>query len=162
MKFYILQREYDSLIGKLSEFKKEKEQLGKEMAEIMETSGSFTGNTPGFNETEQKVKHLENKITDSRNFLDKSVVVKDLSELDPDEITVYSRVSAFDIDAGKNLSYYIQYELPGKKSDDCVIVTPFSPIGSCLIGKKTGDKIDIKLPSKTLRLKILEIEKKTA
>ncbi len=129
------------------------------LGKIMENSGSFASKTPGFNETEGQVKILNQKIADLKNFLSQSKTLKDLSELKNNEVTIYSLISALNINTNKEIKYYIQHDFSGNKNGYTVI-TPLSPIGKCLINKKIGDNIKIELPKGNLELKIINIEKK--
>jgi len=159
MAIYISQKEYDSFSKKLADFEKEREKLQKTLGKIMETSGSFASKTPGFNETEDQVKIFNKKILDAKNLLSQAKILKDLSELNQNEVTIYSLVSALDINNNKEIKYYIQYNLSESKKS-FVIITPFSPIGKCLMGKKIGDEVKIEIPRGDTNLKIINIEKK--
>lgn len=159
MEIYISQKEYDSFSKKLSDFEKEREKLQKTLGKIMETSGSFASKTPGFNETEDQIKIFNKKILDVKNLLSGSKILKDLSEMKQDEVTIYSLVSVIDLDNNKETKYYIQHDFSGSKKD-FVIITPSSPVGRNLMGKKIGDNIKVELPKGNLQLKIINIEKK--
>lgn len=159
MKNYISQKEYDSFSKKLSDLEKEREKLYKTLGKIMETSGSFASKTPGFNEAEDQIKTLNKRIFDIKNLLSQSKILKDLSELKKNEVTIYSLISVIDINTNKEIKYYIQYDFSdGKK--DYKIITPFSPIGKSLIRKKISDILKIELSKGNLDLKIIGIEKK--
>lgn len=159
MEIYISQKEYDSFSKKLSELEKEREKSQKMLGKIMETSGSFASKTPGFNEVEGQVKTLNQKIADLKNFLSHSKILKDLSELKQDEVTIYSLISALDINTNKEIKYYIQHDFSGNKNG-YTVVTPLSPMGQCLMGKKVDKEIKIELPKGDLQFKIISIEKK--
>ncbi len=157
MGFFISRKEYDSFSKKLSEMEKEREKLQKMLGKIMETSGSFASKTPGFNEVEGQIINLNQKIADLKNFLSQSKILKDLSELRKDEVTIYSLISALDINTNKEIKYYIQHDFSGDKNG-YKIITLTSPIGQCLMGKKAGDEIEVKIPLENMRLKIINIE----
>jgi len=158
MTVYISQKEYDSFTNKLADFEKDREKLQRTLGKIMENSGSFASKTPGFNETEDQIKILNKKIIDVKNLLGQSIIIKDLSKLKKDEITIYSLITTVDIN-NKKIKYYIQHDsLDNKK--DFVIITPLSPVGQGLMGKKTGDEIEIVIPRGNLKLKVINIEKK--
>lgn len=159
MAIYISQKEYDGFSKKLSDLEKEREKLQRTLGKIMETSGSSTGKTPGFNETEDQVKNLNKRILDVKNILSRAKILKDLSELKKSEVTIYSLVSVLDINTNKEIKYYIQHDFSDSKKD-FVIITPSSPVGRNLIGKKIGENIKIELPKGNLELKIINIEKK--
>lgn len=157
MHMYISQKEFDSFNQKLANLKKEKDKLMKTLGKIMETSGSFASKTPGFNETENQIKNLDRKIAELSNFLNKSAIIKDISCLKPDEVSIYSLVSVLDTDNQKEIKYYIQYE-SNNNAKKYRIASLGSPIGVALIGKRVGDKIRIELLQQTLNLEIIKIE----
>lgn len=68
-------------------------------------------------------------------------------------------VSAFNINNDKEIKYYIQHNLTDSKKD-FIVITPFSPVGKNLMGKKVGDEVEIEIPHGNLKLKIIGIEKK--
>ncbi len=159
MSVYISQKEYDKFIEKLAGLEKEKEGENKKLGKIMETSGSFASKTPGFNETESHIKILNQKIFEIKKLLSGSKILKDASELKKDKITIYSLVTVIDLNNNEEIRYYIQHDFgDGKK--DFMTITPFSPIGKNLMGKKIGDEVSIELPREDLKLKIINIEKK--
>lgn len=159
MTIFISQKEYDDFGRKLLEFEKERERLQKELGKIMENSGSFASKTPGFNETEDSLKRINKRVAETKNFLNQVKTLKDLSELNQGEVTIYSLISCLDLSANKKIKYYIQHNLSDIKKD-AVIITPFSPVGKSLMGKKTGDKVEVIIPRGNLKLKIISIEKK--
>jgi transcription elongation factor GreA len=159
MAVYISQKEYGSFSKKLANLEKKREKLQKTLGKIMETSGSSTSKTPGFNEAEDQIKIFNKKILDVKNLLSQSKILKDLSELKKSEVTIYSFVSVLDINTNKEIKYYIQHDFSDSKKD-FVIITPSSPVGRNLIGKKIGDNVKVGLPKGNLELKIINIEKK--
>jgi len=155
---FISQKEYDGFVKKLAGFEEERGKLQKMLGKIMETSGSFASKTPGFNETEDQVKIFNKKISDLKNFLAQARIVKNLSELDQNEATIYSLITCLDINSNKEIKYYIQHD-PSEQKKDYKIITPSSPVATHLIGKKINDKIKLELPKGILELKIISIEK---
>ncbi|TSD02742.1 MAG: transcription elongation factor GreA [Parcubacteria group bacterium Athens0714_26] len=156
---FISQKEYDIFQKKLDILGKNRERLSKKLGQIMETSGSFASKTPGFNEAEDELKITNKRIKEIKDFLNQTKIIKDILELSHDEITIYSLVYTEDLNTKEKLNYYIQHDFSDSKNADYKIVTPGSPVGKVLIGKKVGDIIETKLPQKNLKLNIIEIKK---
>ncbi len=160
MKNYISQKEYDNFNQTISNLQKEREKLEKTLGKIMENSGSFASKTPAFNETEGLIKNLDQKIESIKFFLNNATVIKNWSMLPHGEIAVYSFVTALDAVSKKQIQYYIQHKVLFNKETAYLSITPNSPIGKALIGKKIGEKVLITLPQKILELEIINIENK--
>jgi len=137
----------------LDKCRQDKSALGKKLGKIMSTSGSFATKTPGYSETEDTIRVVEGKISQYNQILNNTTLIKDVNTLPNDNIGIYSKVVAKD-ENGKLKKYYICHVL-NNSIKDALVVTPKSPIGMALIGKKNNDVIQIVLPKGEIKLTIM-------
>ena len=90
---------------------------------------------------------LERRITMLRNRLDRAVVVDEDVAAASDTVGVGSRVEIED-EQGERLEVEIS-SVGG--------VSPDSPVGRALLGRKVGDEVDIEAPSGSWRARILSL-----
>ncbi len=149
--------EISTIKSEINKCHQEKKEFGKQLGRIMSNSGSFAANTPGYTETEDLIKIVEGKIEQYNQILKQTTPIKDVAELPQEYITIYSKVVTKD-QAGKTMKYYICH-LPEKSNLKGVAsLTPRSPVGIALIGKKNKDVIQIELPKGKVELTIIKHE----
>ena len=90
---------------------------------------------------------LERRITMLRNRLDRAVVVDEDVAAASDTVGVGTRVEIED-EQGERLEVEIS-SVGG--------VSPDSPVGRALLGRKVGDEVDIEAPSGSWRARILSL-----
>ena len=79
-----------------------------------------------------------------------------LSDVKSDEISVGSTVKLYDEEFDEELEYKILGTTESNPAKG--VISNHSPVGSALIGHKKGDVISVKLPTGTVKYKILEIK----
>ena len=96
---------------------------------------------------EGRIKELEAKIADAQ--------VIDTSQLSSDKVVFGTTVTLLDIETKQKK----QYTLVGQGEADLKNgqISVQSPVGKSLIGHKTGDKVTVATPAKTIQYQILEI-----
>jgi transcription elongation factor GreA len=97
---------------------------------------------------EQRIAALEEKLRAAR--------VIDTSEVGGDVISIGSHVTLSDIERKQTLKYQIVGSaeadpMEGRLSNE-------SPVGRALIGRKSGEKLDVDVPQGKLKLKIVAIK----
>ena len=97
---------------------------------------------------EQRIAALEEKLRAAR--------VIDTSEVGGDVISIGSHVTLNDIERKQTLKYQIVGSaeadpMEGRLSNE-------SPVGRALIGRKSGEKVDVDVPKGKLKLKIVAIK----
>jgi transcription elongation factor GreA len=97
---------------------------------------------------EQRIAALEEKLRAAR--------VIDTSEVGGDVISIGSHVTLNDVERKQTLEYQIVGSaeadpMEGRLSNE-------SPVGRALIGRKSGEKIDVDVPKGKLKLKIVAIK----
>lgn len=98
---------------------------------------------------EKRIAELEMKLANSE-MLDDTKMAKD-------EALIGATLRLKDMDSGEELKYTLVAELEADYSQGKISVT--SPIGASLLGYKKNAIVKIKVPSGTLRYKILDISR---
>ncbi|CEP68983.1 Transcription elongation factor GreA/GreB [Moorella glycerini] len=96
---------------------------------------------------EGRILTLEKKLRNAR--------VIDASEVPGDVVSLGSRVTLKDMDAGEEL----QYEIVGSMEADPAEnrISNESPVGKAILGHRIGEIINIQVPAGTLRYQIIDI-----
>jgi transcription elongation factor GreA len=96
---------------------------------------------------EGRILTLEKKLRNAR--------VIDASEVPGDVVSLGSRVTLKDLDAGEEL----QYEIVGSMEADPAEnrISNESPVGKAILGHRIGEIINIQVPAETLRYQIVNI-----
>lgn len=99
--------------------------------------------------------HLESKIMKIKSTIANSRVI-DVSKLDTNSVQLLSRVTILNTKTKAKMTYTIVPETEGSdlKAGKISLTTP---IAKGLIGKKVGDKAEIKVPAGVMTFEILEI-----
>jgi len=99
--------------------------------------------------------HLESKIMKIKSTIANSRVI-DVSKLDNSSVQLLSRVTILNTKTKAKMTYTIVPETEGSdlKAGKISLTTP---IAKGLIGKKVGDKAEIKVPAGLMTFEILEI-----
>lgn len=98
--------------------------------------------------------HLEMKIAKLEDILLRAQVI-DVNVLDKDKVHILSRVKLQDQRSKEIIEYLLVAPEEADFEKNKISVT--SPIGKGLLGKKTGESVEIKVPAGLLIYKILEI-----
>lgn len=97
---------------------------------------------------------LQAKINDMSDRLARAAIV-DTSSLPKDTVAFGSRVKVMDLDLDEEEVYELVG--PGQENPDKGRILTGSPIGQGLLGRKTGETVEIPVPRGTIRFKVLEI-----
>ena len=99
---------------------------------------------------------LEARIRNLDDKLARSAVVDEYS-VDTDAAVLGSVVQLRDINRDRQLTYTLVGEIEADFAAGRISVT--SLVGKALIGKQTGDTIEVQVPAGTLRFEVLEISR---
>ena len=130
----------------------------KEVAEKIKEAreqGDLSENAE-YDAAKDEQRDIEARIEEIEKILKNAeVVVED--EVDLDKISVGCKVRVYDMEFEEEMELKIvgsteANSLQGKISNE-------SPVGKALIGAKTGDVVDVKLPTGVMQYKILEIQR---
>ena len=87
--------------------------------------------------------------------LDKAKIVKP-ADIPPDVVTMNSRVRVKDITVGRE--FVCQIVFPKDADSGLNRISILAPIGSALLGYRSGSTVEWQMPSGTRRLKVLSVE----
>lgn len=135
-----------------------KTQKRKEVAEKIKHARGFgdLSENSEYDEAKDEQAKVELRIVELEKMLKNAKVIDD-SELNLDIVSVGTKLKIFDYEYDEELEYSIVGSTEadpskGKISDE-------SPIGKALLGKKTGDIVDVETPGGVIKVKILDIGK---
>ncbi|MGN0000632.1 MAG: transcription elongation factor GreA [Marinilabiliaceae bacterium] len=99
--------------------------------------------------------HLEAKIMKLKSIIANSRII-DVSKLDASSVQLLSKVTILNTKNNAKMTYTIVPETEGSdlKAGKISLSTP---IAKGLIGKKVGDKVDIKVPAGLMTFEVLDI-----
>jgi regulator of nucleoside diphosphate kinase len=95
------------------------------------------------------------RLDDLENELRRAIVVKS-GEVPPDVVTMNSRVRIQDLGRGGEHTYQIVFPEDADLDENRISV--LAPIGTALIGYRTGTTVEWRVPSGTRRFRILDVE----
>ena len=109
-----------------------------------------------YDEAKAEQGKVESRIHELEEIL-KTVIVIDDSEIQTDVVNIGAIVTVFNKTAGREIEYTIvgateANPFKGKISDR-------SPIGKAIMGKKTGDTVEVETPAGVITVDILNIRK---
>ncbi len=99
---------------------------------------------------------LELKISKMEEILSNARLI-DESTLDVTKVLILSKVKIKNVANGATMSYTLVAENEADLKAGKISVD--SPIGKGLLGKKVGDKVDIKVPSGVMKFEIVELSR---
>lgn len=98
---------------------------------------------------ELKISKLEEIISNAR--------IIDESQMDTSKVLILSKVKIKNMTSGAMMSYTLVAENEANLKEGKISVN--SPIAQGLLGKKVGDVAEVKVPSGTVKVKVLEISR---
>ncbi len=151
---YLTKEQYEKLKKELEILKIEERARVAERIKKAKEFGDLSENSEYASALEEQ-KELERRIFELENLLKQAKIAKTTAGGEKDKVEIGSKVKVKDLDTKKIYQFEIvsfgeSDPLSGKISTD-------SPVGKALLDKRVGDEVEIVLPKKTLRYKILEI-----
>jgi regulator of nucleoside diphosphate kinase len=95
------------------------------------------------------------RLDELESELNRATIV-DLNEVPADVVTMNSRVRIKDLSSGRELTYQIVFPKDADISQNRISV--LAPIGTALLGYRTGASVEWRVPSGIRRLRILDVE----
>lgn len=130
----------------------------KEVAERLKVAISFgdLSENAEYDEAKKEQAALEERIMKLENMIRVAVII-DESSVDLDTITIGSIVKIYD----EEFEEEIEYTIVGSAEADPYAgkISNESPIGRALLGKKSGEEIEVNVPDGIIKLKILDIKR---
>lgn len=129
----------------------------KEALAIARSFGDLSENSE-YDEAKNEQAKVETRINELEEIL-KNVVVVNEDELESDVANMGMTVKVYDEEFDEEL----EYNIVGTNEADPLKnnISDQSPIGIALIGKRVGDVAEVEAPAGIIKLKILEIRKKS-
>ena len=162
MKNILLPKDYEYLSQTLENLSKESKVLTKKLGEAAAHGGAVPFQIPEYQAIDDKLKVLINKAGQIKKILSESKATP-FEKINEKNIGLYSLVKVGDVDTEQSSNYYIIHPELADRIEfetDTLPVSPGSPVGQALIGKKPGNTVKIKLPKSKKTLKITSFEKK--
>jgi len=104
----------------------------------------------------EEQQHLELKISKLEHTLSRAKLIE-AKDLPNDKIYILSRVKLKDLNSNEVFEYLLVS--PEESNFEQNKISVASPIGKALLGKTTGESVDIKVPVGMLKYKILEVNR---
>lgn len=95
------------------------------------------------------------RLDELENELRRAVVVRSC-EVQPDVVTMNSRVRIQDLDSGRDFTYQVVFPKDANLAQNRISI--LAPIGTALIGYRAGSAVEWRVPSGRRRFRILEVE----
>jgi transcription elongation factor GreA len=107
-----------------------------------------------YDAAKEEQQHLELRIAKLETTLSRAKIIQ-ASDLPNDKIYILSRVRLKDLKNNQVYEYLLVSPEESDFENNKISVT--SPIGKALLGKKPGDKLEVKAPVGLLKYEILEV-----
>ncbi len=155
MKEYRLTKEgYDKLIEEKEDLiSNKRKEVAERLRDAKDNAGDLSENTE-YEYAKNEQAFIEGRLEQINVILDKHVIID--GNGNKDIIDLGSTIEVKDLDSNEKRKYLLVSSVESdpenhKISDD-------SPIGKALLGKKTGEEVQIKTPRSIIRFKVLEIK----
>jgi transcription elongation factor GreA len=109
-----------------------------------------------YDAAKEEQQHLELKINKLEHTLSRAKIIE-AKDLPNDKIYILSRVKLKDLKTDREFEYLLVSPEESNFEDGKVSVT--SPIGKALLGKHSGESVEIKVPAGLLHYKILDVNR---
>ncbi|MEO6884078.1 MAG: transcription elongation factor GreA [Bacteroidia bacterium] len=133
---------------------KERSSISKQIAEARD-KGDLSENAE-YDAAKEAQGLLELKISKMEQVLNNARLI-DQSQLDNSKVLILSKVKIKNIKNGATMVYTLVAENEADLKAGKISIN--SPIAHGLLGKKVGDKVDIKVPSGSVQFQIIEISR---
>jgi len=151
---YLTQEGYEKLVNDLEQLKTVKRRALSKAIGDARALGDISENAE-YDAARDAQAHNEKQI---HELEDKLARVRILDQNIPkDEVLIGATVKLKDLDTDEDLEYTLVSELEADYSQNKISVN--SPVGAGLLGHKQNEVAEIKIPSGTLRYKIIQISR---
>lgn len=129
----------------------------KIVAEIKRTRelGDLSENAE-YHAAKETQRHLERRISDIEDKLSRARTF-DTDKIPSDKVYLLAKVTVKDLSDGEEIMYTVAP--PDEVDVDNDVISVKSPIGSALLGKAVGDKVNVKVPAGTIKYEIMKISR---
>ncbi|MCC6721891.1 MAG: transcription elongation factor GreA [Bacteroidia bacterium] len=150
---YMTKEGFEALIKEIEQLEKvERPRISAQIAEARE-KGDLSENAE-YDAAKEAQGLLEMKIVKLKAILSESRII-DETKIDLSKVGILTKVTVLNLKTNTKVSYIIVSEKEANIKTGKI--SSKSPIGLGLLGKKVGDKVEIKIPAGTINFEILEI-----
>lgn len=130
----------------------------KEVADRIKVAISFgdISENAEYDEAKNEQAQVEERIMKLENMIRKAVII-DESSIDINVVTIGSIVKVKDLEFEDEDEYTIVGSAEADPYDGKI--SNESPVGKALLGRRTGDTVDVQVPDGTAKFEILEIRR---
>ncbi|RDY22985.1 transcription elongation factor GreA [Romboutsia maritimum] len=130
----------------------------REVAERIKVAISFgdISENAEYDEAKNEQAQLEERIMKLENMIRKATII-DESKIDLNKVTIGSIVKVNDIEFDEEVEYTIVGSAEADPYDGKI--SNESPVGKALLGRGTGEVVDVHVPDGVAKFKILEIRR---
>ena len=154
MKEYRITHEgHEKLLKDLDELVRVKRKEIAERLKEAKTAGGDLSENLEYEYVKNEQAFVEGRIEQISDILQNFVIVE--KKVNKDTVDIGSIVVVRDFDLNKNRKFEIVSSIEAEPSQ--MKISDESPLGRALLGKKIKDEITVKTPSKTFRLKVIDI-----
>ena len=150
---YMTEEGYNKLRDEIAHLESvERPKISKQIGEARD-KGDLSENAE-YDAAKEAQGMLEAKISQLKGVLASARLI-DAKDIGTDSVKIMNRVTMKNLKTNKLMTYTLVSETEADFKQGKIAVN--SPIGQGLMGKKKGDKVDIKIPSGVLSVEIIEI-----
>jgi len=152
---YLTEEGMEKLKGDLHQLKYVKRPEVSQKVATARDHGDLKENAE-YHAAREELSFVETKILQLQLRLSKARII-DISELSTEQVTIFSRVTVFDVKRKKEIIYTL---VSSEEADlKNLKISVASPVGKGLLGKKVGEKADIQVPAGIISYEILKIDR---
>lgn len=130
----------------------------REVADRIKVAISFgdISENAEYDEAKNEQAQMEERIIKLENMIRKAVII-DESNIDVNVVTIGSIVKVNDVEFDEEVEYVIVGSAEADPYDGKI--SNESPVGKALLGKSTGDVVEVQVPDGVAKFEILEIRR---
>ena len=155
MKEYRLTKEgYDKLIEEREDLVSNKrKEIAERLKDAKDNAGDLSENTE-YEYAKNEQAFIEGRIEQISEILNNHVIIEGNNH--NDAIDIGSTIEVKDLDSSKKWEYMLVSSVESDPENQKI--SDESPMGRALLGRKVGDKVQVKTPQSIIKLKVLKIK----
>ena len=151
---YLTRAGYKKLYAELEQAKAERVKIARAIEEARQ-QGDISENAE-YDAAKDAQAHNAARMADLEGKLSTVRIIED-QDIPSDKIYIGAVVTLLDLKSDEKFTYMLVSAEEANYEENKISI--LSPIGKCLMGRKEGEELDIKVPAGTLRYKVLKIKR---
>jgi transcription elongation factor GreA len=151
---YMTEEGYNKILADINYLESRRPEISQQIADARD-KGDLSENAE-YDAAREAQGLLEVKIAQLKEMISNARLI-DESQISTDSVQILSKVKIKNIKTKTTMSYTIVSDSEANLKEGKIAIN--TPIAQGLIGKKAGDKVEIKVPSGTMSYKILDISR---